>query len=66
MQLERQERLRQLTQELLQKSSKLDSVVLRQVDRRRVSVNSVREVLEAPDVPVLTEYAFHRHVYATG
>jgi hypothetical protein len=32
MQLERQEGLGQFTQELLQKSSKLDSVVLRQVN----------------------------------
>ena len=61
-QLERHERVGQVAEELLEQGGELDRVVVRQVDRARVAVERLGEVLEPADVAVLAEDALDRHV----
>jgi hypothetical protein len=65
MQLERHQWIWQLSKELLQQRSELHWVVLGQIDRRRVSVNGVRQISQSADIAILPEYTLNRHIYMT-
>jgi hypothetical protein len=62
MQLESHQRVRQLSQKLLEQRSKLYRVILGQVYRRRVSVNGIRQISQSADIAILSEYTLDRHI----
>jgi hypothetical protein len=63
VQLEGEQRIRQLAQELLEQRGQLHGVVVRQVHRRAVAVQRLGTRGEAADVAVLAEDALDRHVH---
>jgi hypothetical protein len=66
VQAESQQRIRHLPQPPLQERRKLHRVLLGQVDSSRVLVERVRNLLQSPDIPVLSEDSFDRHVYLSA
>lgn len=65
MEFKRQKWIGKVTEKLFQKSSDLDGVVFAQVHRRRILVNRLAELLQTPDVAVLSENAFYGHICIT-
>jgi hypothetical protein len=62
MQLKRHQRIRQLSQELLEQRSKLYRIILGQIYRRRVSVNGIRQISQSADIAILAKYTLDRHI----
>jgi hypothetical protein len=66
VQAESQERIRHLPQPPLEQRRKLNRVLLGQVHRRRILVERIRDLLQPPDVSVLSEDTLDRHVCASA
>ena len=62
MQLERHERVRKISEELLQQCRKLDRVVLGEVDGRCVPINRFSQFPQPTNVAIPAEDALDRHV----
>lgn len=63
MELESEKRVRHLAKELLQKRCDLDRAILAQIDLVVSVVDEISKLFEAPDVAVLSENSFDRHVH---